>query len=124
VRHLGVRRARARALAVAAVAALAGGLVPAAAGGGPGSPLWPVTRVVFADRADSRLAEGDVRDAMARARDAVEQRRYSDAERLLGEAAGHANRVDDPALAGRLRGQIAVQLALLPGALADPPPHQ
>ncbi|NUT37565.1 MAG: hypothetical protein HOV79_31360, partial [Hamadaea sp.] len=55
------RRARPLAKLVAALAGavvvLGGSLTAAAGGAGPGSPLWPITKIVYADRADSRAAE-------------------------------------------------------------------
>ncbi|MCT2581653.1 hypothetical protein [Actinophytocola gossypii] len=102
------RRRSTKVTAVAAAAAVlaAGGVTVAAAQARPGSPLWPVTEVVFAGRAESRAAVEDADDVLADARTAVDQGRIPEATRLLDRADEYAAKVDEPAAADRLRDDI------------------
>jgi len=113
------RRARTSIAAAAAVIASAGGVAVAAGDAGPESPLWPVTQVVYADRADSRLAQLRAEDALDRARTAVGERRYADADRLLDETAEMINRVRDRQVAEQLRAELTATRGLLPGAVPE-----
>jgi hypothetical protein len=98
------------AAAVAAVLLAGGGLVVAAGHATPGSPLWPITRVMYHDRA----AVAAVEDAISRARQAAAEGHYDDARRLLDEAAALVGRVRDPKQAQRLRAEIESVRATLP----------
>jgi hypothetical protein len=98
------RRRRSRVLAgiaAAVVLVVAGGLV-AAANAGPGSPLWPITRVVYPDQADTLAAEHTI----GQARKAAAEGRYDDARRLLDLASAQVAKVRDPKQAARLRAEI------------------
>jgi hypothetical protein len=114
------RSARALLAAAAAVLALAGAATVVAADARPGSPLWPLTRVLYADRASSAVAEQDAQRAIDQARDAIADRRYSDADELLDEATSRANQVHDAGVLQRLLEQVAALRGLLPGAVAAP----
>jgi hypothetical protein len=95
-------RARRYLTGLAAAGLLVGGLALGAGQAGPESPLWPITRVLYPERSDLRLAEHNI----GLAREAAAAGRYADARRTLDKAAGDVERVDDPELAGRLRAQI------------------
>ena len=120
---------RSAVLSVAVV--LAFGTVAAAEQAGPNSPLWPLTQLMFHDRAEARAAA----DRVSAARASIEGGRYDQASRLLDEAATAVKRIGGGVEADRLRGDIAVLRARIPtdteeGATApaepaapsDPPP--
>jgi hypothetical protein len=118
VRRPARRAGRGRTLSIAAAAVLiglAGGTTAAAANAGPDSPLWPITRVVFADHADSVLSEQSAEDSIAKAREAIAQSRYADADKLLDEAATSAGKVHDEGTVRRLLDEISAVRGLLPG---------
>jgi hypothetical protein len=108
--------------AAAAVLALAGAVTLAAGHAGPGSPLWPITTLVYEDRAGSRLAQQQVEATIARADEAIHDSRYGEAGRLLDEATALVGQVNDEAVARRLTDQIAVLRNLLPGGATVPAP--
>lgn len=83
-----------------------GGMTTAAAFAQPDSPLWPVTRFVYGDLADSRQALAGATHAVADARLAAEQGHYAEAARLLATADALADKVD-PGAADSLREDIA-----------------
>lgn len=103
----------------AALVGLAGGLTIAALNAEPDSPLWPITRVVDGDGADSHVAARDARQAIAEAREAVADSHYSDAARHLDEATALIARVRDDSLAARLRDEVAAVRGLLPGLIDE-----
>lgn len=108
------RTARAS-LTAAAVALIAGGTVTvAAAHADPDSPLWPVTRVVYGDLAESRVARDGASNAVSEARAEAGQGHYPEAERLLDVADSLVAKVHEPADAQRLRQDIATVRGLLP----------
>jgi hypothetical protein len=111
------RRSRARLVAgvAAGVVALAGVTTAAASVAGPDSPLWPVTRVLFPERADSRVAQQEAEQTIERAREAVADSRYSDADKLLDEATAIIGRIEDEDLARTLRAEVEAIRGLLPG---------
>ena len=113
------RRGSRRALlaVAAAVLALAGAATVVAADARPGSPLWPLTRVFYADRASSAVAEQDAQRAIEQARAAIAEGRYSDAEKLLDEATTRTSEVHDAGVLQRLLEQVAALRGLLPGAV-------
>jgi hypothetical protein len=94
----------------ALVVAVAGGVGVAAAAGTPNSPLWPITKVVNPDRANTLAAEDD----LSQARQAIAAGHYADARRLLNLAAGLIARVPDQKEAARLRAEWAGVAAMLP----------
>jgi hypothetical protein len=111
------RRSRARVLAAVAagVVALGGVTTAAASVAGPDSPLWPITRVLFPERADSRVAQQEAEQTIDRARAAVAESRYSDAEKLLAEATAIIGRIEDEELAQTLLAEVEAIRGLLPG---------
>lgn len=115
-RHPISRTARSLLGAAAAVVLLA---LPAvlARDARPGSPLWPITRVLYAERADSAMAEADARQYLAEAREAIDSGRYSDAEKLLNDALARAEAVRDPSIADDLRAQITALRQTVDGLL-------
>lgn len=91
------RPGRRRAMVAAVVVGLSGGLgsvAVAAADARPGSPLWPITKVIYADTAEDRQAAADAAAALAKARQALEDGRVDDAERYLDEADRRADSAD------------------------------
>jgi hypothetical protein len=115
------RRARVRRvlLAVAAVAVLAGAAGVAASQAGPGSPLWPITRMLYGDRATSRQAQHDAEDKISQARRAVAQHRYADANHLLNDASTLITQVRDEPTARHLRDEVAAVRRELAEALGS-----
>ncbi|MQA27808.1 MAG: hypothetical protein GEU94_20655, partial [Micromonosporaceae bacterium] len=100
-----LRHARRRAMVAAAVVGAFGGLgsvTVAAADAGPGSPLWPITKVVYTEAAQERQAKVDAMVALTKARTALADGRLHDAAQHLDRAARWANEVD-PATAVELR---------------------
>ncbi|MEV4755882.1 hypothetical protein AB0J86_12320 [Micromonospora sp. NPDC049559] len=95
---------------IAAATVMVAGLGVGAHHAGPASPLWPVVRVVYPQRADVRAIEQD----LAAAGTAVADGRYDDARGLLARADSRVGRVRDPQEADRLRGDIARLRADLP----------
>ncbi|HEX2418849.1 MAG TPA: hypothetical protein VHJ83_12120 [Micromonosporaceae bacterium] len=91
-RRHGRRRSTFAAVAIGLSAGLSGVAV-AAADAGPGSPLWPITKVIYSDVAAERQAEADAEAALDRARQALEEGRMEDAERYLNEADRQAGAV-------------------------------
>jgi len=100
--------------AAAAVLALAGTVAVAAGRAQPGSRLWPITTVVYAERADSLVAAQDARSAIAKAREAVTAGRYAEADRLLDQATTLAGKVHDTGTRQQLLDEVAEVRALLP----------
>ncbi|GAA4713170.1 hypothetical protein [Phytohabitans rumicis] len=100
--------------AAAAAAILVAGLGVSAHQAEPGSPLWPVSKVVYPERSEVVAAEKAIADARA----AVAAGRDADARRLLGVASTHVARVDDRTVVDRLRKEIQALLS----SLASPPP--
>jgi hypothetical protein len=93
VRRWGRRRAAVAAVVVGLSAGL-GGVAVAAADARPGSPLWPITKVIYSDTAADRQASADAEAALDKARRALAQGRMSDAERYLDEASRRAAAAD------------------------------
>jgi hypothetical protein len=118
-----VRRWSRIAVAAAAAIVAGGGLtVAAASGAGPDSPLWPITRVVFPERADVAAAE----HAIDQAREAVVQGRIADARRLIDEADKLIAKVRSPQDAKRLRTELdevrrQLDVTVRNGTLPPPP---
>jgi uncharacterized membrane protein YgcG len=116
------RYLRAALAAAAAVVAVAGGLVVTAGSAGPDSPLWSITRLLYADRADSRVAQRDAERAIESARSAVASSDYAEASRLLDEAVVLIGRVNDPSVAQRLLDEVDALRRLLPLTGLPPTP--
>jgi hypothetical protein len=102
----------------AAVAALAGAATVAAGNARPGSPLWPITSIVYGARADSLLAQQNAARAISQARTAITEARYTEAARQLDTATALAGQVREQDVAHRLLDEIAAVRGLLPGANA------
>jgi hypothetical protein len=103
---------------VAAAVVLFAGLGVGAGSAGPDSPLWPIARVLYPERADVRLAEHNI--ALARA--AADDGRYADARRTLDRAAADVESIDDRELAAKLRAQIDEIRRTLPATDAPSTP--
>jgi hypothetical protein len=108
--------------AAAAVIALAGVATVMAGDARPGSPLWPITRLLYTDRASSAVAEQEAQRAIDEARQAIDDARYSDAEKLLEQATARTGEVRDPTVVQRLQAEIAALRGLLPGVLPGSSP--
>ncbi len=116
-------------LTAAAALAVAGGLTVAAASqAGPGSLLWPITRIAFPDHADVAAAQ----QAIDMARKAADEGRYEEAWRLVDRATALIARVRSPQDARRLRTELDQVRHLLtavspdagptvPGSTSSPP---
>jgi hypothetical protein len=89
-----------------AVVVLGGGLTAAAAGAGPDSPLWPITRIVYADRADSRAASQTATELLDKATKAFAEHRYADSAALTDQASAYLPKVTDAAARQRLEARI------------------
>ncbi|MGE3285059.1 MAG: hypothetical protein AB7J32_03015, partial [Pseudonocardia sp.] len=105
-----------RLAAAAAVAAvlLSAGLLTGGAEARPGDPLFPVTKVLFSERAHSLEQAEEVRTHLEQARQALRDGRHEEAARELTEAAVHLGSVgivaDYEELAGQkwaLAGELA-----------------
>jgi hypothetical protein len=110
--------------AAAIVVALAGTLSVMASDARPGSPLWPITRLLYAERASSAAAEQEAMQNIEAAQQAIDNSQYSDAQRLLDQASALVDKVRDPTVAQRLREQIAELRGLIPGLLPGATPTQ
>jgi hypothetical protein len=106
----------------AALVGIAGAVTLAASNAAPGSPLWPITKVVYEERAESRAAAHEAERTIAQAREAAAESRYSDAARLLDEATTLVGRVRDERLAQRLLAEIEALRGLLPGLIGSVTP--
>lgn len=116
-----VRPGRLLLAAALLVAALGGGVTVAAGSAGPGSALFGVTRLVYAERADSRVAARIVADLLSRAATMIEQRRYADAAALLEQAMAKLPEVRERGDHERLRAELARLLDLIAAAAAAAP---
>ncbi|GAA1367866.1 hypothetical protein [Catellatospora chokoriensis] len=102
------------------VAVLGGGVVVGAGAGQPGTPLWPVTQLVYAARADSRVAAQETEELLARADRALQERRHDDAEQLLRQAWDHLGQVREKSDHQRLRTELMRLLAAFAAVTAQP----
>jgi hypothetical protein len=87
---------------VFAVGVVSGVVAAAASNAGPNSPLWPVSQLLYPERADRVGAQ----DALDRARVAVSQGRLDDARRLMDEAQALISKIADPAERTRLQAEL------------------
>jgi hypothetical protein len=85
-RQFGLSRRMSVAAAVGVIAAGSIGSVAAASVAEPGSPLWPITRVVYADRAHSLEARDSALSNLKKAKQAAAKRKPAEAKKLLAEA--------------------------------------
>lgn len=107
---------------------LGGSLTAAAAGAGPGSPLWPITRIVYADRADSRAAEQTAQRLVDEATTAFAHHDYADATARLDRADTYLPKITDGVAKQRIAGQIerlraAIAAVTLPSVGVSPTPQ-
>ncbi|MET7966289.1 hypothetical protein [Micromonospora sp. NPDC005305] len=110
------RRALRLAAAVAAAVVLVTALGVGSRNAEPNSPLWPLTKVMHPERADVRDTERNI----ARARAAVEARRFEEARHLIDQAQQHLTRITDAAETARLRADIDAVLDDLTAQAACP----
>jgi hypothetical protein len=87
---------------VFAVGLVSGIVVAAASNATPNSPLWPVSQLLYPERADRVGAQ----DALTRARVAASEGRLGDARRLIDEAQALISKVADPAERTRLQSEL------------------
>lgn len=113
------RRVRRSLVAAAVVLIAAGGVTAAAEHAEPDSPLWPVTRLLYSDLADSRAARQAADEAVTVAAEAIEGGRYGHATDLLDQADALVAQVDDPSTAEQLRSRIATVRAQIATATAE-----
>lgn len=99
----------------AAIVAVAGGLVGAAATATPGGPLWSISQAIFPERADRIAAE----DALAQARRAVDSGNFDQARRSLASADKLISRIHDPHQVAKLRNEMQ-QIEQLLASVAVP----
>ncbi|MCP2325320.1 hypothetical protein HDA40_003827 [Hamadaea flava] len=100
-----------------AVVVLGGGLTAGAATAGPGSPLWPITKIVYADRAAVQQATAYLDEAAT----AYADRRFADARSLTDKAAALLPKVTDAADRQRLAARIEqLRAALAAVVIPDP----
>lgn len=98
--------------AAAAVFAL-GGTAALAATAQPGSPLWPITKVIYPDRADSRTAAQAAQRLLDQAATAVAEHREPDALAALTAAKAQIDLITDPGTRQRLEARWAQLRAAL-----------
>lgn len=115
------RRVRRSLVAAAVVLVAAGGVTAAAERAEPGSPLWPVTRLLYDDLADSRAARQAADEAVTVAAEATEGGHYDRAAELLDQADALVVQVDEPETADQLRGRIAAVRARIATATSAVP---
>ncbi|MER6591463.1 anti-sigma-D factor RsdA [Micromonospora purpureochromogenes] len=98
-----------------------GGLWLGAARAEPGGLFWPVTELVYADRADSLVTERDIGRLLDEARQDLAERRFADARHHLERAAVLLGSLGDDETVVRLRGDIDELRRLLPSPAATAP---
>jgi hypothetical protein len=104
-------------LGAAAAAVVSVGLGVSAHQAQPGSILWPVSKVVYPQRAEVKAAEKAIADAKV----AFAEGRTADAQALLATALEHIARIDDEDTAARLRAEVETLLRTLSAATTPPP---
>ncbi|HEY3502225.1 MAG TPA: hypothetical protein VGN37_05465 [Actinocatenispora sp.] len=95
-RRRGGRLALATGVAVLATTGFAG-VAMAAGGASPGSPLFPVTKVIYPDRAAVREHQAAAAHDLASARQAAKEGRDDDARRYLDDADRHSREMPSSA---------------------------
>jgi hypothetical protein len=119
----GGRRRRRTAFAGAALTlvTVAGGLWVGAARAEPGDLFWPVTELVYANRAESLTAEREVGRVLDQARQDIVAGRYADARHHLEQAVTLLGTVGDDDRVTRLRADVDALGRLLPPSTAPAP---
>ncbi|WP_433124074.1 anti-sigma-D factor RsdA [Micromonospora sp. CA-240977] len=117
------RRGRRPAYAAAALAlvTVVGGLWFGALRAEPGGLLWPVTELVYAERAQSVVAEREVGRMLEQARQDLADGRHDEARRQLERAEGLLSAMGADTTAVRLRREVEELRLLLPPAPAAEP---
>ncbi|SCL23593.1 hypothetical protein GA0070624_2765 [Micromonospora rhizosphaerae] len=100
------RRNGAVAGATLALVALTGGLWLGSARAEPGGPLWPVTEVLWTERAESLVTEREIGRTLEQARRDLTAARYADARAHLERAAALLADLGDDERRARLRCDI------------------
>lgn len=113
------RVARGSAILSSAVVLAFGTMTAAAEHAGPSSPFWPLTQLMFQDRAEARAAADAADDSVGAARAAIDVGRYDQASRLLDDAAASVERIGEGADADRLRDEIAALRARIPAGTEE-----
>ncbi|SCF20945.1 Anti-sigma-D factor RsdA to sigma factor binding region [Micromonospora purpureochromogenes] len=117
----GGRRRTAFAGAALSLLTVVGGLWLGAARAEPGGLFWPVTELVYADRAESLVTEREIGRILDEARQDLADRRYADARHHLERAAVLLGSLGDDETVVRLRGDIDELRRLLPSPAATAP---
>jgi hypothetical protein len=92
-------------VALAAAVLAFGGLAVASATAQPGTPLWPITRVLFGDTAKSRLAAQEAEKLLDQARAAIAAGDKVGAAKLVEAARVQIGQISDPEARTRLTGE-------------------
>ncbi|WP_433121241.1 anti-sigma-D factor RsdA [Micromonospora sp. CA-246542] len=115
------RRRPAYAAATLALVTVVGGLWFGAARAEPGGLLWPVTELVYAERAQSMVAEREVGRMLEQARQDLADGRHDDARRQLARAEDLLRTMGADPAAVRLRREAEeLRLLLPPVPVAEP----
>ncbi|NYF59221.1 anti-sigma-D factor RsdA [Micromonospora purpureochromogenes] len=117
----GGRRRTALAGAALSLLTVVGGLWLGAARAEPGGLFWPVTELVYADRAESLVTEREIGRILDEARQDLADRRYADARHHLERAAVLLGSLGDDETIVRLRDDIDELRRLLPSPAATAP---
>lgn len=117
--HLGRRLVLS--MAAAAVGVVSLGSVAAASSANPGDMLWPLTKVVNGDRAQSLEAREEAFDRLHSAQSAVKKNKLQTAREHLQVALSDAEKVRDKDGREQLRQQLGVMQTQL-GSPTDPAP--
>ncbi|PZG00766.1 anti-sigma-D factor RsdA [Micromonospora deserti] len=110
----GWRRRRALTGATLALVTVAGAVWLGAARAEPGGLFWPVTELVYADRAESLRTEREVGRMLDQARQDLAAGRHADARHRLERAGALLGSVGDDETVTRLRGDVDELRRLLP----------
>ena len=115
------RPARVLAGAALSLVTVAGGLWLGAARAEPGGLLWPVTELVWTERAETLVTEQEIGRSLEQARDDLAAGRYADARARLERAVALLARLRDSEHVARLRADIDGLRHRLPVADAPTP---
>jgi hypothetical protein len=103
---------------IAAAILVFGGLAAGASQAGPDSPLWPITKAMYPEQADTRSAER----AISRARAAIAADQFGEASHQLDIAAALVGRLHNGEDKTRLTDQINELRALIAAHMASATP--
>ncbi|MEU4477527.1 hypothetical protein AB0F68_05555 [Micromonospora sp. NPDC023966] len=116
------RRVRVLSGAALTLVTLAGGLGFGSARAEPGGLLWPVTQLVWTERADTLVAEREIDRMLDQARRDLRAGRYAEARTDLERAAALLTRLGDGPGATRIRDDLAKLWQRLPAPGVAPVP--